>query len=36
VPEKETADNWQTSAWTRRTPGLGGLPMADERGDHFE
>jgi hypothetical protein len=35
LPEKSTVDNWQTSAWTRRTPGIGGLPVAD--GDeHFD
>jgi hypothetical protein len=34
VPEKATVDNWQTSAWTRRTPGIGGLPVAGD--DHFD
>jgi hypothetical protein len=28
-------DNWQTSAWTRRTPGIGKLPMA-EGDEHFD
>jgi hypothetical protein len=32
IPERATVDNWQTSAWTRRTPGLGNLPVSD---DHF-
>jgi hypothetical protein len=31
-PEKPPVDNWQTSAWMPRSPGLGGLQMAD---DHF-
>lgn len=32
--EKPAVDNWQTSAWMRRTPGIGKLPLAD--GDeHF-
>jgi nitrate reductase NapE component len=35
VPEKETVDNWQTSAWTRRSPGIDRLPAVD--GDeHFD
>jgi hypothetical protein len=34
VPEKATVDNWQTSAWMRRTPGIGGLPVAGD--DHFD
>lgn len=33
VPEKTTADNWQTTAWARRSPGIGQLPPADE---HFD
>ncbi|MBY0523041.1 MAG: potassium channel family protein [Gemmataceae bacterium] len=28
------ADNWQSSAWTQRTPGIGGLAPV-EQGDHF-
>jgi hypothetical protein len=35
VPEKPGVDNWQTSAWTRRTPGIGGLPVAGAGDDHF-
>src|SRR5262249_51050239 len=27
-PENPPVDNWQTSAWMRRSPGLGGLPAA--------
>jgi hypothetical protein len=35
VPHKPTVDNWQTSAWTKRTPGIGRLQMAP--GDeHFD
>jgi hypothetical protein len=34
VPEKTTVDNWQTSAWTRRTPGIDRLPAMDD--DHFD
>ncbi len=33
-PERLTADNWQTSAWMPRTPGIRDLPGL-ERGDHF-
>jgi Ion channel len=33
-PERPKADNWQTSAWTPRTPGIRDLPSL-ERGDHF-
>jgi hypothetical protein len=32
--DKATVDNWQTSAWTRRTPGLRSLPVPDGD-DHF-
>jgi hypothetical protein len=35
-PEKQAADNWQTSAWMRRTPGLGGLPTAAIEDEHFD
>ena len=34
-PARPTADNWQTSAWMPRTPGIMELPNL-ERGDHFE
>src|SRR5262249_34844744 len=36
VPEKSTGDNWQTSAWTRRMPGIAGLPAPPEKDDHFD
>jgi hypothetical protein len=29
-------DNWQTSAWMRRSPSLGGLPAAGSEPDHFD
>jgi hypothetical protein len=35
VSDKVTVDNWQTSAWTRRTPGIGKLPLLDGD-DHFD
>jgi hypothetical protein len=34
-PAKEPVDNWQTSPWMRRSPGLGGLPSSGEVG-HFD
>ena len=34
-PARPTADNWQTSAWMPRTPGIRQLPQL-EPGDHFE
>ncbi len=34
-PTRPTADNWQTSGWMPRTPGILELPQL-ERGDHFE
>ena len=34
VSSHPTADNWQTSAWMPRTPGILDLPSM-ERGDHF-
>jgi hypothetical protein len=33
-PERIKADNWQTSAWMPRTPGIRDLPGV-ERGEHF-
>jgi len=33
-PERLKADNWQTSAWMPRTPGIRDLPGL-ERGEHF-
>jgi hypothetical protein len=37
APDKPGVDNWQTSAWTRRTPGIGVLAAQPVRdGDeHF-
>ncbi len=35
-PEKPPVDNWQTSPWTPRSPGLGGLPAAGSGDDHFD
>jgi hypothetical protein len=29
------ADNWQRSAWMRRTPGIGSLPAARDGNEHF-
>jgi hypothetical protein len=36
VPEGTVVDNWQTSAWTRRTPGIGHLPVRDASDEHFD
>jgi hypothetical protein len=36
LPGKPPVDNWQTSAWTRRSPGLGRLPAAGTADDHFD
>ncbi|HJT78688.1 MAG TPA: hypothetical protein VJ739_15905, partial [Gemmataceae bacterium] len=36
LPEKATVDNWQTSAWTRRSPGFGQLPADGPRDEHFD
>lgn len=35
IPTGEIADNWQRSAWMRRTPGIGSLPMPAVDNDHF-
>jgi hypothetical protein len=35
VPEKTGVDNWQTSAWTKRTVSFGGLPITQDKNDHF-
>jgi hypothetical protein len=35
-PEKAVVDNWQTSAWMRRTPGIGGLPGVAVDDGHFD
>jgi hypothetical protein len=34
--EKPLVDNWQTSAWMRRTLGIGKLAMADPGDDHVD
>ncbi len=35
-PEKVAVDNWQTSAWMRRAPGIGKLPPANADDEHFD
>jgi hypothetical protein len=35
-PVKPPVDNWQTSAWMRRSPGLGGLRLPRSEDDHFD
>jgi Ion channel len=35
VVEKPTVDNWQTSAWTQRTPGIGNLSAGSSNDSHF-
>lgn len=35
-PEKTAVDNWQTSAWTRRTAGIGELAAMNAVDDHFD
>jgi hypothetical protein len=34
ISEKPTVDNWQTTAWARRAPGIGQLPAAGD--EHFD
>ena len=34
--EKPSVDNWQTSAWMRRTAGLRRLPINSEADEHFD
>jgi hypothetical protein len=36
LPDKPPVDNWQTSAWMRRSPGLRGLPAARIEDEHFD
>ncbi|HVA51007.1 MAG TPA: potassium channel family protein [Pirellulales bacterium] len=36
VSATEPVDNWQTSPWTRRTPGIGALPGAEVENEHFQ
>lgn len=35
VIETPTVDNWQTSAWTKRTPGIGSLQIESGSDGHF-
>jgi hypothetical protein len=35
-PAKPPVDNWQTSAWMRRSPSLGSLPAAGMEDEHFD
>jgi len=35
-PDKPPVDNWQTSPWMPRSPGLGRLPAARDEADHFD
>jgi hypothetical protein len=34
IPEKPAVDNWQTTAWARRAPGIGQLPADGD--EHFD
>jgi Ion channel len=34
LPEKAVVDNWQTTAWARRAPGIGKLPPPREGDEH--
>src|SRR5262249_52849168 len=36
LPANPPVDNWQTSAWMQRSPGLGGLPAARTGDSHFD
>jgi hypothetical protein len=36
TPSKPPVDNWQTSAWMRRSPGLANLPSAVLNDEHFD
>jgi hypothetical protein len=36
IPEKPPIDNWQTTAWARRAPGIGKLAGTDARDEHFD
>jgi hypothetical protein len=35
LPDKPLVDNWQTSAWTSRTAGIGSLPLTDADREHL-
>jgi hypothetical protein len=36
LPERQTVDNWQSSAWTRRVAGIGKLPGVAAGDEHFD
>lgn len=36
ISATEPVDNWQTSPWTRRTPGIGALRGAEIENEHFQ
>ncbi len=36
IPEKETSDNWQSSAWMARVPAFGNLSDSSPRRGHFD
>jgi len=36
IAAEPSIDNWQRSAWMKRTPGIGSLPAATSDGEHFE
>jgi hypothetical protein len=36
APDDGVPDNWQRSAWQKRTPGIGDLPAAGVADEHFE
>ncbi len=36
LSDHATVDNWQTSAWTKRTPGIGRLPVIGPGDEHFD
>ena len=35
VPAEPAADNWQRSAWMKRAPGIGRLPLSGDQDEHF-
>ncbi|HEV3117888.1 MAG TPA: potassium channel family protein [Gemmataceae bacterium] len=36
LPEKAVVDNWQTSAWMRRTAGISNLPLSEADREHLD
>lgn len=36
LPERTTVDNWQTTAWARRAPGIGKLALPGDGDEHFD